>query len=92
MLRGFVDRLVVGDRRYVIQTEDKGPAKGQFAISVFEGGVLVHQRAVSYADLLELELADQDELIASAMRSTHNRVLKDLEEGSFPRWPQGQDK
>ena len=85
MLRGFVDRVVVGDHSYVIQTEDKGTRKGQFAISVFEGGVLVHQRAVSYADLLGLELSDQEELIASAMRSSHNCVLKDVEEGRFPR-------
>jgi hypothetical protein len=77
--------LVVGDHRYVVQTEDRGLEKAQFAVNVFEGGILVHQRVLPYRDLLQLELADQAELVASALRSLHDRVLRDLGEGTLLR-------
>ena len=82
MQRGFVDRQLVGDHRYVVQTEDRGLEKALFAVNVFEGGVLVYQRTIPYRDLLALGLADQEELREAALRSVHTRVLRDLAEGS----------
>jgi hypothetical protein len=81
MQRGFSDQVIVGDRTYLVQTEDKGLGRKEIAVLVFEGGLLVYRRIVGYADLVELGLSDQQEIIGTAVRNAHQQVRRELSLG-----------
>jgi hypothetical protein len=83
MLPGLIDGVVVAGRKLVVQTEDRGSGKDELVTSAFEGGTLVYRRVLSYADLAKLELADQETLLASALRDLHNHALRNLSLGKI---------
>lgn len=75
--------VALGGKTFVVLTEDRGGVRRQIAVSVFEGGELVHRKIVSYADLAQMGISDEDKALTAAMRGIHNSVVRDLKTGGL---------
>jgi hypothetical protein len=83
---GQIDALDIEGRKIVVQTEDKGSQRQEIVTSAFEGGALVFRRAVSYSDLVDLGLSDQEAVLTEALRAWHAEALRSLTQSLKDQW------
>jgi hypothetical protein len=74
--------VTVGDRRYHVQTEDRGMRHALIDTMVYCDGRVLHRRTISYADLLPLDTRHEEKLQLRVARQ-HQDVVNELRSGTL---------
>jgi hypothetical protein len=82
MLFGHNSNVKVGDMLYHVQTEDRGTSHAVIDTMVYHSGRVLHRRANSYADLLPLDPAREEQL-KQRVSAQHQAILEELRSGSL---------
>jgi hypothetical protein len=72
----------IGEMHYHVQTEDRGTSHAVIDTMVYHNGRVLHRRANSYADLLPLDAAREEEL-KQRVGAQHQAILDELRSGSL---------
>jgi hypothetical protein len=82
VLFGHNTDVSVGGKSYHVQTEDRGTGHAVVDTTVYCGGMVVHRRTNSYADLLPLD-AQSEEMLKRRLDKQHQLILNDLRAGKL---------
>ena len=83
---GGVNRVYEhGGREYHIQAEDLGIEQALFEVRVYDGGAVVWQKRLPYAEILEKKLprGEQDEEVRALMEKTMMTVQAAIAKGKL---------
>ena len=83
---GGVNRVYEhGGREYHIQAEDLGAEQGMFEIRVYDGGTVLWQKRLPYAEILDKKLPklEQDEELRALMDKTMHTVQAAIAKGKL---------
>ena len=74
-----------GGKEYHIQVEDLGVEQGAFEVRVYDGGSLVWQKRISYADLVKqgLERQQTEDQLRAQMEKTLHTVEAAIAKGKL---------
>lgn len=82
-----VNRVLKHDGRELhLQTEDLGEAAGEFEVRVYDGGNVLWNKRVSYADQIEagMDHSQKEEIILGLMNKTLTTVGAAIQKGRLP--------
>ena len=82
VLFGHNTDVKLDGRSYHVQTEDRGTGHAVIDTTVYCGGMVVHRRTNSYADLLPLD-AESEGMLKSRLDKQHQAILNDLRAGKL---------
>jgi hypothetical protein len=82
MLFGHNTNVVLDDRIYHVQTEDRGTRHALIDTMVYCDGRVLHRRTNSYADLLPMDARDEEKL-RLRVSGQHQEVLDELRTGTL---------
>lgn len=82
MLFGHNSDVTVGDKRYHVQTEDRGTRHALIDTMVYCDGRVLHRRTNSYHDLLPLD-ARAEEKLRLRVAHQHHEVIDELRSGTL---------
>jgi hypothetical protein len=82
MLFGHNTDVTVGEKRYHVQTEDRGTRHALIDTMVYCDGRVLHRRTNSYGDLLPLD-ARAEEKLRLRVAHQHQEVVKELRSGTL---------
>lgn len=82
MLFGHNTNVVLDDRIYHVQTEDRGTRHALIDTMVYCEGRVLHRRTNSYADLLPMDARDEEKL-RLRVSGQHQEVLEELRAGTL---------
>jgi hypothetical protein len=80
MVFGHNTDVTVGEKRYHVQTEDRGSRHALIDTMVYCDGRVLHRRTNSYADLLPLG-AGEEEKLRLRVAHQHQQIVKELRSG-----------
>ena len=85
MIVGLNLRVEHEGRRYDVQVEDLGEARGCFEVRVHEGGGIVWSKQVGYQDILDQKLprTEQDDAVRSSMEKVLHTAATAITRGKL---------
>lgn len=82
MSSGFNTDVKVGEHVFHVQTEDRGPSHPIIDTAVYQGGRILHRRALNYSELSESPLFTADDL-RRRVEEQHRAVIDDIRSGAL---------